>query len=293
MVDVTPAQPAQVLDASSSRFPHDALVQVEGATSRSHEGSKPGSMDGVGHCGTPDGVAPIVLDTTSCDPLAMAASPSMTVAATEHPLSPDVSLASNDRTSYFRAAILPGISPVSDVIFPEENEDTPDAEGLDKQADAQRSIAGLNARKASHPLKSQDEASGVETSLPASIRLPRAPHNLSAAAVDEHLRSALPSDLRGVLLAQELSRQLERAEIELRQLRSLQEARENSLIALLRETGSVSESLISRTLVRSNAEARETLGDKQSDNNGWKVTLSASNRDSVSERTPATRVSLM
>lgn len=292
MEDVTPAQQALVSEPSTcrqGRGSHDALKQVEGPTGCIHESGESGSTDHVSRSSSLTEAAIDILNTTTSDPLAATASSSMSVGANEHPLSPDISLPSINRTSYFRSAILPGISPVSDVIFPEENEDKSDSDDVNKHSDAQSGIPAETVRRVSQPSLLQDEAAEKETSLTTTIRLPRTPHNLSVGALDEHLRSVLPNDLRGVVLAQELSRQLERTERELRDLRALQEARENSLIALLRETGSISESLINRTLVRAKVEAGETSCMQTSDNQSWKIQLPATGS---APSKPAARVSL-
>lgn len=216
-----------------------------------------------------------------CDPLAAAtAITTIPMPVHEHPLSPDISHATTAaRTSYFRSSILTGVSPVSNVIFPDEDEeDSIDALGssdVKRRVDAQSATILDSSTLATSPSTLDKTPSASSIALPTILRLPQPPHRLSAEVVDQRLREVSSSDLRGVELAQELSSQLEAARQELRELKTLQLAREEGLIALLRETGSVTESLISRTLVRAKAEAAEKVRTEEEvpDTHGWKITL--------------------
>lgn len=213
-----------------------------------------------------------------CDPLAaVTAVKPIPMPVHEHPLSPDISLATASRTSYFRSSVLnSSISPVSNVIFPEEDEDdngTPDVNDINKQGDAQMPPQAEGSLLVASPSNIDKTPSATNVALPTILRLPQPPHRLSPEVVDQRLREVSTSDLRGIELAQELSSQLETLRKQLTEFKKLQHAREQGLISLLRETGSVSESLISRTLVRANVEAAEALKSEETDTHGWKVSF--------------------
>lgn len=271
MISVTPAHAALVSGGSTNpdrEDSNDALGQADVNTDYSHGSSTTGStgIPSLSHStGTlASNTSAATAAESPSDPLAVASVNAMPGAVFEHPLSPNLS----NRTSYFHSAVLPGVSPVSNVIFPEnDDEDSSGVPDDGKPANAQNSIQ-TDANVA---------ANGIPTAahtLPSTtFRLPRAPHELSAEVVDERLRDVVSNDLRGVILAQELAKQLESTQRELEELKALQQARENGLISLLRESGQVSESLISRTLVRAKVEAGETSDSKRPGSCGWKVTL--------------------
>lgn len=212
-----------------------------------------------------------------CDPLAAGPATSVPIPVYEHPLSPDVSLSSVNRSSYFRSAVLTGVSPVSNVIFPEDDEEeTPDANDVNKQTVAQNGLQADHHTLSASPSAIDTTPLASIIPLPILLRLPQAPHHLSAEAVEERLREASSSDLRGIHLAQELSRQLETVQKELAELKTVQQAREQALNTLLREGGNVSDSLINRTLVRANVEGREASAVNEPGIHGWKITLGGS-----------------
>lgn len=282
--DDSPARPALVSvesegSAVSNDGGSDALQADPSSINTSMTAPTTGSSSSLNtlssnHSATTAGTA------SPCDPLAAAtAVTTIPMPVHEHPLSPDISHATTAaRTSYFRSNILTGVSPVSNVIFPDEDEDDThdalDLHDVQKRGDAKSATVLDSVTLATSASTLDKTPSASSIALPTILRLPQPPHRLSAEVVDQRLREVSSSDLRSVVLAQELSSQLEAARTELRELKTLQLAREEGLIALLRETGSVTESLISRTLVRARAEAAEKVKTEEApDTHGWKFTL--------------------
>lgn len=307
MGDDTPAHVAQVsVESASLPSPdagsHDALeetdLRIRDNTGRSNDSGITGSTSTTSRsnslCTDASDASVTTAAVSPCDPLAAGAVGSMHMVLDEHPLSPSVSLGTSKRTSYFRTSVHPGISPVANVIFPEEDdEDTPGEDGVDRQLEAQARPSMEGPALAASPVNTDRTPSSSTSPLPTIFRLPHAPHRLSAKAVDERLREVVPNEIRGVILAQELAKQLEVVQRELDDLKELQTARENGLIALLKENGNVSESLISRTLVRAKAESGETRRIERSDRHGWKIVLSNVGKDvQISRSSPPKRVCL-